>query len=160
MTYFEFTSSVERTHYIHKLWVHGKYDYSQMSSADADFHKLPRMRKELVVMFDTGSPIDIVDSDVGLEFLVEIPISGSYHIMGKVTDSNIGYYGEIIIDEKSLNCDFHSTQLRSNMIVDGLHVDAIIGLPTMQKWRVVFYSTDGSIAIKVLDPIAISVYKV
>ncbi len=64
--------------------------------------------------------------------------------MGNVTDSTKGYYDTIIIDEV---INFPSTQL--NMIVDGLQVDAIIGLlPSMCKWRVVFDSFDGRIVTK------------
>jgi hypothetical protein len=143
------------TQYLHKLWFHGKEDLSKLPPGVQQIKNIPKIRKELVVMFDSGAPVDVVDMNVGHELFHEFPKLGPSHVIGgRVTESELLFVGYMEISGKLLDCTFEATQL-SDWKVDGLQLDVVIGLPTMRKWGIVLDTSNGGIAIKVIEPISI-----
>jgi hypothetical protein len=144
-----------RTQYLHKLLFYGKEDLQSGIKGIKDIKNIPVKRKELVVLFDSGSPVDIIDTEVGKDLFHEFVTVAPPHIVGgRVTEPHLLFVGNVEINGKFFDCTFQGTQLK-DWIIDDLPLDVLIGLPTMRKWGIVFDSTNGGIALKVIEPIYI-----
>jgi hypothetical protein len=135
------------TQYLHTISFEGKQNIKEAIS----LIDIPKVKIELNCLFDTGAYHNVVDASIAQNAFDILQGSREIsYVAGLVVDANLVAYAIASLGGKNMELVMRMTSLHQ-LVVGGVKIDVIVGLPTMCEWGIMIDTTNGHVALKVIE---------